>query len=134
MTQPSLTALLQQFQKLNPDAPGQELLEQLVGIVEQLRAQPAEKRAEFPFAFGETIARFTYVPTADFSEGGAPGIAIVTTSPPVRVPGQGWVVGYLRTPEAVMMGHALAEAIAHAGKVRPYKSEPAAQDGEDIPY
>jgi hypothetical protein len=134
MTQPSLTALLQQFQKLNPDAPGHELLEQLVGIVEQLRATPTAERAEFPFAFGETIARFTYEPAADFSEGSAPSIAIVTTSPPIRVPGQGWVVGYMRIPEAVMAAHALAEAIAHAGKVRPYKSEPATPDGEDIPY
>lgn len=135
MPQLSLTELLQQFQKMNPDAPGQELLEQLVGAVEMLRAQPAGKRAEFPFAFGETIARFTYMPHASFSEGTAPAIAIVTTGEPVRVAGEGWVVGYLRIPEAVMMGHALREALAHAGKVRPYTTpaEPAA-DGDDFPY
>lgn len=134
MTQPSLTALLLQFQKLNPDAPGQELLEQLVGIVEQLRAEPAGQRAEFPFAFGETLARFAYDPVAPFSEGEAPGLALVSTSQPVRVPGQGWVVGYLRMPEAVMMAHALSEAIAHAGKVRPYKAEPSRPEDESLPY
>jgi hypothetical protein len=134
MTQPSLTALLQQFQKLNPDAPGQELLEQLVGIVEQLRATPTNERAEFPFAFHEAVARVEYDPAIPFTDATEAGIAVYVPAAPLRVQGKGWLIGHLRLPGAVMMAHALAEAIAHAGKVRPYKARPTAPEGEDIPY
>jgi hypothetical protein len=135
MTQPSLTALLQQFQKLNPDAPFVDLLEQLVGIVEQLRATPAAKRKAFPFVIRDEAGAFVFDPAVYFNEPEPDaGIALYSKARPVPIEGRGYLIGWLTMPEAVMMAHALAEAIAHAGKVRPYKAEAASPDGEDIPY
>lgn len=127
MPHPSLSALLAQFQRENPDHRGNQLLEAIVTELEaaQLRIPKAE---EFPFVIGDGKGAFYLDPVVAFGDGPAPAIGLYSKAPPVRVEGRGFLIGWMRVPEAVVAYLALGEALRRAGQLpHPGAVSPAAE-------